>query len=406
MADPSPTADRDDSNVYPLDKQPSDGQPPHDGKATRGLLSLAGTRLADRTRWPRKWWRPLSEKIELTDEELKRQHDEVSKAIDKLLLALIGFSVFCELALGAPDRSLLASDAQIQLPFANNSISFVAFLIIGPLVLIAFSFYLHIFVGYWIALSRQVQSNLSRPGLGSTNRGLPFVFNLQGRTAAWLSSFLIYWLVTIVLASFAWKALPRTDESPILIILTGGSALASLLLRMRRHPDRAHEFALLTALLLVTYITLLAAVRVRQSEWGRQLLLWKADLSKRDLARVNLHWANLEGANLGEANLAGATLIRANLAEANLERANLAGANLGGATLVRALLERANLERTDLGEANLAGANLTDTIYLTQGQVDSAWGNAKTKLPPGLVMPQSWKPANQRLGSDPGHGLK
>jgi len=189
MADPSPTADRDDSNVYPLDKQPSDGQPPHDGKATRGLLSLAGTRLADRTRWPRKWWRPLSEKIELTDEELKRQHDEVSKAIDKLLLALIGFSVFCELALGAPDRSLLASDAQIQLPFANNSISFVAFLIIGPLVLIAFSFYLHIFVGYWIALSRQVQSNLSRPGLGSTNRGLPFVFNLQGRTAAWLSSF-------------------------------------------------------------------------------------------------------------------------------------------------------------------------------------------------------------------------
>ena len=94
-------------------------------------------RLADREKWPRKWWRPLPEELNLSHESWKKQHDAISNAINKLLLVLIGFCFFCALALGAPDRSLLASDAEIKLPFADTEISFVAFLIIGPLVLTA-----------------------------------------------------------------------------------------------------------------------------------------------------------------------------------------------------------------------------------------------------------------------------
>jgi hypothetical protein len=117
-------------------------------------VSLRG-RLADRTKWPRSWWWPEPEKIKLSEEDWKKQHDEISKALNKLLLVLIGFCFFCGIALATPDRSLLASDATITLPLAETDISFASFLLIGPLVLTALSFYLHIFAGYWINLRRQ-----------------------------------------------------------------------------------------------------------------------------------------------------------------------------------------------------------------------------------------------------------
>jgi hypothetical protein len=118
------------------------------------------TRLADRTKWPRNWWWPAPKKIDLSEEDWKKQHDEISKALNKLLLVLIGFCFFCGLALGKPDRYLLASDAMIKLPFADTELSFVTFLIIAPLVLTALSFYLHFFVGYWIRLHVSDQTRL------------------------------------------------------------------------------------------------------------------------------------------------------------------------------------------------------------------------------------------------------
>jgi len=86
--------------------------------------------------------------LDLSPEDWKKQHDEISRAINKLLLVLIGFCFFCGLALGKPDVSLLASNAKVTLPFANADISFVAFLIIAPLVLTALSFYSAHF--YWV----------------------------------------------------------------------------------------------------------------------------------------------------------------------------------------------------------------------------------------------------------------
>jgi hypothetical protein len=204
-------------------------------------LLAARTRLADRSKWPRTWWWPLPEEIHLSDEDWKKQHDEISKAINKLLLILIGFCFFCGLALGAPDRSLLASDAKIELPFADTEISFVSFLIIGPVVLIAFSFYLHIFAGYWIILSRQRPS----PSPANTETPypeLPFIFNLRYRTANWLSSFLFYWLVPVTLGVFAWKALPR-PEAPTLIALTSAFIVVFLFLQMRRRFDQARKIS-------------------------------------------------------------------------------------------------------------------------------------------------------------------
>ena len=338
-------------------------------------------RLADRTKWPRKWWWPASKKIELSEEDWKKQHDEISKALNKLLLVLIGFCFFCGLALGAPDRSLLASDAKIKLPFADTEISFVAFLILAPLVLTALSFYLHIFAGYWLNLTRQRPSPSNSELL---HPELPFVFNLPYRTATWLSTFLFYWLVPIMLGVFTWKVLPR-PEAPTLIAFTSSFVVVFLFLLLRRRSNQTSKIGLF--LLWLTFLCSVSFAALAFYSWAsnhmlgrhdpqfwqiyfrrvlsRQLHLQKADLTKQDLEYVDLTVANLYGAHL-----AGADLYRAHLAGADLYRANLTGANLTGAHL---------------------SVGASDAIDLTQEQLNSARGNKDTELPHDLVMPKSWK---------------
>ncbi len=69
---------------------------------------------------------------------------------------------------------------------------------------------------------------------------------------------------------------------------------------------------------------------------------------------------------------------------ADLRRANLQGAKLYGANLQEADLSRANLQGAILFDARLRGTNLRYARGLTQEQLDSACGDAETKLPPGM----------------------
>jgi uncharacterized protein YjbI with pentapeptide repeats len=147
--------------------------------------------------------------------------------------------------------------------------------------------------------------------------------------------------------------------------------------------------------------------------------LFRANLSGADLRKANLSGASLGEANLSgahlEANLSGATLIGANLSGAFLFGADLSDADLGGADLSGALLGGANLSGAILGAANLSGAildgvdlsgaflfgvdlsgadlfgaDLREARNLHQGELDSARGNALTRLPEGLLRPSSW----------------
>ena len=150
-----------------------------------------------------------------------------------------------------------------------------------------------------------------------------------------------------------------------------------------------------------------------------------ADLSKSSLDRVRLSGADLAGANMVQAtayrtnfsaaklvgaDLSKAELIRANfksadLTNANLERAELLRITLEGATLTGANLTSTDLSRATLGKAKLGGtkfaharmfqarledADLTAAVGLTQAQLDTACGNAQTRLPAGLKPPSSW----------------
>jgi uncharacterized protein YjbI with pentapeptide repeats len=86
----------------------------------------------------------------------------------------------------------------------------------------------------------------------------------------------------------------------------------------------------------------------------------------------------------------GAQLIGANLRRADLRAASLRGATLLGADLRMADLRGADLIGADLRGADLRGADLTDTVYLTQSQLDAAKGDASTRLPAVLRRPAHW----------------
>jgi uncharacterized protein YjbI with pentapeptide repeats len=85
---------------------------------------------------------------------------------------------------------------------------------------------------------------------------------------------------------------------------------------------------------------------------------------------VDLIGANLRGADLRGANLRGAYLIAANLKGADLRAADLIGA--------------------DFRDADISGADLTESIFLTQAQLNAAKGDTKTKLPSSLTRPTHW----------------
>ncbi|WP_313639910.1 pentapeptide repeat-containing protein [Paenibacillus sp.] len=86
----------------------------------------------------------------------------------------------------------------------------------------------------------------------------------------------------------------------------------------------------------------------------------------------------------------GVDLVGANLKSADLRGANLRGAYLIAADLRGADLRGADLIGADLRDTDLRGANLTESIFLTQGQINAAKGDDHTKLPPALSRPEQW----------------
>lgn len=89
-------------------------------------------------------------------------------------------------------------------------------------------------------------------------------------------------------------------------------------------------------------------------------------------------------------NRRGADLIGADLRGFDFRGANLRGAYLIAAHLENADLRSADLIGADFRDADLSGATLTDSIFLTQSQLNAAKGDAATKLPPALARPTHW----------------
>jgi hypothetical protein len=90
----------------------------------------------------------------------------------------------------------------------------------------------------------------------------------------------------------------------------------------------------------------------------------------RDLERADLLGAGLAGSDLRGANLRGALLVGADMSGADMRGADLIGADLRG--------------------AQLRGTDLSESLFLTQPQVDAARGDDRTRLPDALARPGHW----------------
>lgn len=65
---------------------------------------------------------------------------------------------------------------------------------------------------------------------------------------------------------------------------------------------------------------------------------------------------------------------------AYLIAADIRGTDLSGADLIGA----------DFRDTDLCGADLSNSIFLTQGQLNAAKGDASTNLPTSLTRPTHW----------------
>ena len=86
---------------------------------------------------------------------------------------------------------------------------------------------------------------------------------------------------------------------------------------------------------------------------------------------------------------------RADLIAADLKKVDLKGANLRGACLIAADLRGNALIGTDLigadfRDADIRGADLSQSIFLTQAQINAAKGDSSTKLPLSINRPTHW----------------
>lgn len=311
------------------------------------------------------------------------------------------------------------------MPFADTNIAFVSFLVIAPLVLIAFSFYLHIFLGYWTDL---ISHRVDLSGSELSPKELPFVFNPEYRIAKCLSIFLFYWLLPIMLGVFTWKALPR-PEAPTIISLTTAVLAVFLFLQIRRGIARTYRLygVFLWIAFFVASVFLIdqqayslerryapfaeSTVLNRRlfSSMRRQLHLERADLSKQDLSSVILDFAQMQEANVASARMLGASLREVDLTNANgfkvdlrnadLEESELLYANLRCADLRDARLRGVDLALVDLTDADLRGADLSEELApkrrapsflnimfspVNQWQIDLAVVDEQTKLPAGI----------------------
>lgn len=115
-----------------------------------------------------------------------------------------------------------------------------------------------------------------------------------------------------------------------------------------------------------------------------QINLAYQNLAGRDFSGSRIRQADLTVATADRADFHGANLSLANLFGARLTGADLRNANLEGASLVGAYLGGAQFDGAALDGANLSGAEMETARGLSQSQLNTACGDAKTRLPAGL----------------------
>ena len=115
--------------------------------------------------------------------------------IARLMMAYAGFAAFCFFALFSPDRLMIDAQASLDMPLAGT-VSFLAFMVVAPVVLIGLRVYLEVYVQHW----RQLDAQL---GPKTEPRTLSPLKHPLLRRFFYLE---FYFLLTAMLLLFTWKA--------------------------------------------------------------------------------------------------------------------------------------------------------------------------------------------------------
>ncbi len=89
-------------------------------------------------------------------------------------------------------------------------------------------------------------------------------------------------------------------------------------------------------------------------------------------------------------NHSGMTYLGKNFKKANLDGKDFSMSLMIAANFTGCSLKKTNFLGADIRDANLKDTNLSESIFLTQMQINSANGNKNTKLPGSLCRPESW----------------
>lgn len=116
---------------------------------------------------------------------------------------------------------------------------------------------------------------------------------------------------------------------------------------------------------------------------ARHLLIQASEIAR---SGVSARKKRSGGRTLGP----GSDLLGAGLTAMDLRGVSLRGSVAIGADFSNALMGQCDMLGVDLRDANLSGADLCNAIYLTQMQINSARGNARTVLPSGFERPSHW----------------
>ena len=119
-------------------------------------------------------------------------------------------------------------------------------------------------------------------------------------------------------------------------------------------------------------------------------VLRKADLIGANLSNAIASDADMSEAMLAQANAQNGVFIRTDLRKANLLGTKFRQSNLSEANLSRDLLFQTDFAGAKLESANFRDADVSIAVGLTQSQIDSAFGNERTKLPTGISRPSRW----------------
>ena len=258
--------------------------------------------------------------------------------------------------------------------------------------------------GKWLLLEKRREALNNEPANAGepTIESVPTIFSFSERLPRFVTTFIFYWFVPLVLCAIAYKAFALKELIRPMFYVASVVTLALLFLRINRCREtkrfwrNAPRWILL--MLLVLFMGYFPSV---SDSFRRPLNLQREDLHDAWLQGLDLTGADMSNANLKGANLSGAILQKAHLDEANLLDADLRTAKLQGASLNKANLQKAKLTFTDFEEADLTLATFTgSTLHETHFQsADIKYANFMDVLKKGefdtpwIKYAQNWEKA-------------